>query len=145
MSKTPKYNGRHEKSSAAQTQKFISAKLESGPTTGGTTTPLWKTGEDSYVRTEEEKKNASSLPSELHPKITVWSKIVNVIVGVITILGFLGGIIFWFARLDSKVEATALDMGVIKPKVDQLLITSEEQGVKLDNLEKKPFENKGTK
>lgn len=137
MSKTPKYSGRRERSSAAQSQEFISAKSESGPTASGNMkAPLGHKPEDNFVQAEEQKRNAPSLPSELRTKKINWLNIFGLIASVATILGILGGVIFWFANLNSKVDATASNILDIKPKVGQLLITSKEHDIRLDNLEK---------
>lgn len=139
MRKSPKNIGGREKQSVAQTLEIIAASLESSPTAGGhVATPREKATDDSYTPTDKEKTNAPALPRELRQQKTDWTNIFGLIGVVIAVLTFIGGIIFWFAKLDSKVDTTASDVAVIKPKVDQLVINSEKQDVRLGNLEKPP-------
>jgi len=136
MSKSPKYIGTREKSSAAQTREYVAASLEASPTAGGhMATPLGKTRDDSFIPPEKEKANAPALPPEFRQQKTDWTNIFGLIGIIITALTFIGGIIIWFSKLDSKVDATASDVVSIKPKVDQLIINSERHEIRINNLE----------
>jgi len=139
MRKSPKNIGGREKQSAAQTLEIIAASLESSPTSGGyMATSRGKTTDDSYITNDKEKTNAPALPRELRQQKPDWTNILSLIGVVIAVLTSIGGIIFWFAKLDSKVDTTASDMAAIKPKVEQLVINSEKQDVRLGNLETPP-------
>lgn len=143
MSRSPKYIGGREKSSAAQTQEFIAASLEASPTAGGNmATPRGKTKDDSYIPTDKEKTNAPELPSEFRQHKTDWLKIANFVFAMIGGLAVIGGVFFWFAKLDAKVDATASDVVAIKPKVDQLIINSEKHEIRINNLDNNQFSRK---
>lgn len=133
MAKSKKYIGAHEKAVAMQQQELMAVIRDASPTELDDT-PL-KADENHVQRND--KGNAPALPKELLPSKTDYGQLINWVVGVVTILGFFGGAIYWLAKLDSKVDLASSDIGVIKPKVDQLLINTERQDVRIDNLEEK--------
>lgn len=136
MRKNQKNNGGHEKSSIAQKLEFLSDSLDSSPTNGEQPAiPANKSTSDTDNLEGKEKSDVPALPKEFFQKKTNWLNILSVIGGSIAVIIPIGGIIFWFAKLDSRVETTASDVAVIKPKVEQLIVNSEVQNVKLGNLE----------
>lgn len=136
MSKNQKHNGGREKSSIAQTLEHLSASLDSSPTTGEQpAAPANKSTSDTDNLTGKERSDVPALPKEFFQKKINWLNIFGVISGSITVITFIGGIIVWFAKLDSKVETTASDMAAIKPKVEHLLVNSEVQNARLGNME----------
>lgn len=136
MPKNLKHNEGREKSSTAQILEHLSASLDSSPTNGEQpAAPANKSTPDTDHSTGKERSDVPSLPKEFFQKKTNWLNIFGAIGGLITVLTFIGGIIFWFAKLDSRVETTASDMATIKPKVEQLLVNSEVQNARLGNME----------